>query len=124
MKRWKPIKLEHNKLTDWNWMVQYPGNLTLGERIDIGAFCYINAHYGVTIGNDVQIGSHTSIYSHNSIDKVEGSVTIGDGACIGAHSTIMPGVKIGKNAIVGAYSFVKKNVPEGGKVWGIPASPK
>ena len=30
---------------------------------------------------------------------------------IGSHSVIMPGVKIGKNAVIGAFSFVNKDVP-------------
>ena len=102
-------------------MVQYPDGLTLGDNVDIGAFCYINAHYGIEIGDNVEIGSHSSIYSHNSIDSIKAKVVIQDGAKIGTHSTIMPGVTIGKNAVVGAYSFVKTDVPDNTLVVGVPA---
>ena len=85
---------------------------------------WVNGHiyeeFGVDIGKDVQIGSHCSIYSKNSIDGKWGPVVIEDGACIGTHSTIMPGVTIGKDAVVGAYSFVKEDVPAGATVVGIP----
>ena len=38
-----------------------------------------------------------------------------------AQSTVMPGVTIGKNAVVGAHSFVNKDVPPGAVVAGVPA---
>ena len=40
---WVQPKIEHNKLTQWNWMVAHPQNLELGKYVDIGAFTYINA---------------------------------------------------------------------------------
>ncbi|MCD6108941.1 MAG: hypothetical protein J7J89_05705, partial [Thermoplasmata archaeon] len=43
--------------------------LELGKYVDIGAFTYINARYGVEIEDNVQIGSHCSIYSHSTIDN-------------------------------------------------------
>jgi acetyltransferase-like isoleucine patch superfamily enzyme len=118
---WKPPRIEHGKLTEWNWMVQYPEKLALGERTDIGAFTYINAKYGVSIGKDVQIGSHCSLYSESTIDKTQGKITIEDGACVGSHSLVMPGVTIGRGAIVGAFSFVTKDVPANTVVVGVPA---
>ena len=84
----------------------------LGQNVDIGAFTYIQARYGVTIGNDVQIGSHVSIYSHNTEDDTHGAVHIGENARIGAMSVIFPSVTIGKNARVGAFSMVKVDVPD------------
>lgn len=115
------IKLVHNELTKWNWMVQFPENLILPEDVDVGAFCYLGAHCGIEVGRNVQIGSHCSIYSLSTIDKKSGRVVIGDDVCIGTHSTIMPGVEIGRGAVVGAYSFVNKSIPAG-ELWvGVPA---
>ena len=79
--------------------------------VDIGAFTYINAAHGIVIKDEVQIGSHCSVYTESTIDETTGPITIGKNARIGTHSTIMPGVKIGENAIIGAHSFVKKDVP-------------
>ena len=111
-KNWKKPKIKHGKLTKWNWMVQHPDNLKLGKNTDIGAFGYINAKYGVTIGSDVQIGSHCAIYSVSTIDDKNGEVVLKNNCRIGSHSTIMPGVTIGKNSVIGAHSFVNVNIPD------------
>ncbi len=68
-KNWKEPIIEHGKITKYNYVVQYPENLKLGKNIDIGEFSYLNCKYGVEIENDVQIGSHCSIYSDSTIDK-------------------------------------------------------
>ena len=120
-KSWKKPEVVHNKLTEWNWMVQHPENLILKPGCDIGAFTYINAKNGVTISEGCQIGSHCSIYSLSTIDEKEGPVILEEKACLGSHSTVMPGVTIGKNAVVGAHSFVNKDVPPGAVVAGVPA---
>ena len=62
--KWKKPIIKHGKMTKYNYIVQYPENLTLGRFFDIGEFTYINAQYGITNENNVQIGSHCSIYSN------------------------------------------------------------
>jgi len=119
-KNWKYPEIEHGKLTKWNWMVQYPENLKLGKYTDIGAFTYINAKYGVIIEDYVQIGSHCSIYSESTIDNKRGQVVIKRNARIGSHSVIMPGVTIGENAIIGAFSFVNRDIPANTLAFGVP----
>ena len=121
---WKSPSIKHNQLTEWNWMVQNPEGLYIGRRSDIGAFTYINAKSGVIIGEDVQVGSHCSIYSVSTIDNKSGKVIIERNARIGSHSTIMPGITIGENAIVGAHSFVNKDVPSNSIAYGVPAKIK
>ena len=120
-KNWKKPKIKHGELTQWNWMVQHPKNLTLGKNTDVGAFCYINALNGVIIERDVQIGSHCAIYSVSTIDDKGGRVTLKENCRLGSHSTVMPGVTIGKNSIVGAHSFVNKNIPDNVIAAGCPA---
>lgn len=108
---WEPLTLVHNVPTKWNWVVAYPDKLELALKVDIGAFTYIQAQYGITIEDDVQIGSHCSLYSISTISRsgkpIIGRIHIKRGAMIGTHSTIMPGVTIEQNEIVPAYSFVK-----------------
>lgn len=120
-KKWERPKIEHGKLTEWNWMVQHPDNLELGENTDIGAFCYINALNGVVIERDVQIGSHCAIYSVSTIDAKNGKVTLKENCRLGSHSTVMPGVTVGKNSIIGAHSFVNRDVPDNVVAMGCPA---
>ena len=120
-KDWKYPEFDSRGMTNWNWMCQYHENLILGEKTDIGAFSYINAKYGVEIQDNVQIGSHCSIYSLSTIDDKKGKVIIKKNAKIGSHSIIMPGVTIGMNAVVGAFSFVTENIPGNVVARGIPA---
>ena len=121
LKKWRKPVIQHGKLTKYNYIVYYPKNLKLGKNFDIGTFSYINCRYGVDIENDVQIGSHCSIYSHSTIDDKQGKVVLKKNCKIGTHSTIMPNVTIGENSIIGAYSFVTENVPEN-EIWiGVPA---
>ena len=120
-KDWKEPEIEEGKLTKWNWVVQNKEGLKLGKYTDIGAFTYINAKYGVWIEEDVQIGSHCSIYSLSTIDNKTGKITLKKNCKIGSHSVIMPGVTVGENSIVGAFSFVNKDVPDNVVALGVPA---
>ena len=121
-KNWRKPIIKHGKMTKYNYVVQYPDNLKLGKDFDIGEFSYLNCEYGVEIEDNVQIGSHSSIYSNSTIDNKKGPVVLKKNCKIGTHSTIMPNVTIGENSVVAAYSFVTKNVPKN-QLWsGIPAS--
>lgn len=117
---WKCPDIEEGELTRWNWSVQNKDKLKLGKYTDIGAFTYINAKNGVIIYDYVQIGSHCSIYSESTIDNKGGQVLIKRNARIGSHSVIMPGITIGENSIIGAFSFVNKNIPDNVMAYGIP----
>jgi acetyltransferase-like isoleucine patch superfamily enzyme len=120
-KEWEYPKIEEGKLTKYNWMVQNKDGLKLGYKTDIGAFTYINAKNGVVVEDFVQIGSHCSLYSISTIDNKEGQITLKKNCKIGSHSVIMPGVTIGENAIIGAFSFVNKDVPRNVVVAGVPS---
>lgn len=123
-KKWSKPIIKHGKMTKYNYIVQYPEELKLGKNFDIGEFTYINARYGLVIEDNVQIGSHCSIYSHSTIDSKKGKITLKNNCKIGTHSTIMPNVTVGKNSIVSAYSFVTKNIPDNEVWFGVPAKRK
>ncbi len=120
-KKWEEPKIKENKLNKYNWVVRHKKNFKLGKNTDIGAFTYINAKNKVIIENDVQVGSHCSIYSISTIDEKEGEVILKENCRIGSHSVIMPGVTIGKNSIIGAFSFINKDIPENVIAFGVPA---
>jgi len=120
-KNWKLPIIQDRKLhPKYYFLIHHKDNLKLGEKTDIGAFTYINAKHGVVIEKNVQIGSHCSIYSVSTIDNKKGTVVIKENARLGTHSTVMPGVTVGKNSIVGAYSFVNKNIPDNTIAYGVP----
>jgi acetyltransferase-like isoleucine patch superfamily enzyme len=91
---WEVPTIEHGKPTKYGWIAHHPENLKLGRFTDIGAFTYLNALYGIEIDEYAQFGSHT---------------------------TIMPGITIGENAIVGANSFVTRDIPKNTFFAGCPA---
>ena len=118
---WKYPEIIEGQPTKYNWVVQNKDGLELGYKTDIGAFCYINAKFGVIIEDGVQIGSHCSIYSHSTIDEKKGSIVFKKNCKIGSHSTVLPGVSIGKNSIIGAHSLVLSDIPDNVLAFGVPA---
>ena len=118
---WKYPDIKEGKSTKYNWLVQNLDGLVLGYETDIGAFSYINALNGVVIEDKVQIGSHCSIYSVSTIDDSKGKVFLKNNCRIGSHSTILPGVTIGKNSVVGAHSLVNEDIPDNVIAFGVPA---
>jgi len=119
-KNWQMPEIEDGKPTKYNWVVKYLENLSLGKDTDIGAFTYMNAKFGIAIEESVQVGSHCSIYSVSTIDDKSGRVVLKKNCKIGSHSVIMPGITVGENSIVGAFSFVNKDVPANVIAFGIP----
>lgn len=119
-KEWQYPEIKEGKLTKYNWMVQNKDGLKLGYKTDIGAFTYINAKSGVVIEDFVQIGSHCSLYSESTIDNKVGKIILKKNCKIGSHSVIMPGVIVGENSIIGAFSFVNKDVPSNVVAAGVP----
>lgn len=120
---WQLPEIEEGKPTVFNWVVQHVTGLRIGYKTDIGAFTYINAKFKVTIEDFVQIGSHCSIYSISTIDRKQGPVLLKNNCRIGSHSLVMPGVTVGENAVIGAFSFVNQDVPAGETWAGVPARP-
>lgn len=117
---WKYPKMQDGKLSKYNWVVQNIEGFDLGFETDIGAFTYINALHSVIIEDYVQIGSHCSIYSVSTIDNSHGKVILKKNCRIGSHSTILPGISIGENSIIGAHSLVTKDIPDNVVAYGTP----
>lgn len=120
-KNWKAPRINDGKPTRYNWIVRHVEDFELGEKTDIGAFTYINAKYGVVVEDGVQVGSHCAIYSVSTIDCKQGKVVLKRNCRIGSHSVIMPGVTVGEDAVVGAMSFVNRDIPPGALAMGVPA---
>ena len=118
---WQYPEIEEGKPTKYQWLVRHVSGLRLGYRTDIGAFTFINAARGVVIGDDVQIGSHCSIYSVSTIDDKAGEVRLDRNCRIGSHTGIMPGVHVGENAVIAACSYVNRDIPANVVAGGVPA---
>ena len=103
-------------LTKWYWLVRHIENFRLGRNVEIGNFTVIGCEYGVQIEDRVKIGYHCTIMSDSTIDNKKGPVLIKKGAKIGANTVIMPNIIIGAEAVIGANSFVNRNIPKK-EVW-------
>ena len=103
--------------------------MKMGENVLYDVSCNFDYSHCwlITIGNNVTFGPKTYVLAHDASTKQYlgytkiGKVTIDDGAFIGACSIIMPGVHIGKNCVIGAYSVVTSDVPDGSVYVGNPA---
>ena len=118
---WEYPEIEEGKPTKYNWVVQNLDGLKLGYKTDIGAFTYINAKFGVIIEDEVQIGSHCSIYSTSTIDNISGEVVLKKNCRIGSHSTVLPDIIIGENSVISAHSLVVSSIPKNVIAVGVPA---
>ncbi|MBU4461495.1 acyltransferase [Patescibacteria group bacterium] len=114
-------KFNDKGMTQWYWRVLYPEKFKLGENVQIGSFTAIDALEGVEIEDNVKIGFNCVIISYSSIDEKGGKILLKRNCKIGSTTVIMPGITVGENSIVGANSFVNKNIPSS-EVWvGTPA---
>ena len=98
--------------------IDYGKPVTIGKGCFIQQCCTFFGRGGITIGNEVFIGPKVNLITINhDVNPENRSATYGrpivieDKVWIGINSTILPGIKIGYGAIVGAGSVVTKDVP-------------
>lgn len=112
-------------------MLYAKGQLTIGKQFGINKNSRIVAHEHIEIGNNVTIGQFVSILDHDHrytfVDdnmQLDGYVTapirIGNNVWIADKCTILKGVTIGNNVVIGANTLVHKNVPDNVVIGGVP----
>ena len=106
---WKAPIIEHNKETEYGWVVLNPEGLKLGKYTDIGRYSLIQAEGGVVIGEGVQIGPYVYICSYDTERNIKGKIVIEKGVKIGAKAIILP-----KRDMV---HYIRKNIKAGSVVY-------
>lgn len=107
------------------------GDVKIGKNTWIGPYTLLEGlNAQLTIGDNVAISAGVLIYTHDSTKcqlsggketfKV-GDVSIGSNTMIGSLSTIACGVNIGNHCVIGAHSFVNKDIPDYKVAVGVPA---
>ena len=101
-------------------------SMKIGKHVFINSNLLAMARGGITIEDEVQIAANVQLISNNHDEYDRQVLTckpvrIKKGAWIGAGASILPGVCVGKHAIVGAGSVVTKDVPDYAVAVGNPA---
>lgn len=104
-----------------------PRGVEIGEDTIVGDHCFLDGRGNLKIGSHVDIASQVLIYnSEHDIEAedfkaITAPVEIGDYVFIGPRAIILPGVKIGKGAVIAAGAIVTKDVEAFKIVGGVPA---
>lgn len=118
--------------------VENPPLLDIADHVFIGPFNLVDASAGLHIGEGCQISSHCAVLTHSSHHAlriagqrywgdasppafVRAATHLGAYSFIGAHTVVMPGSRIGRGAIVRAFSYVDGEVADFAIVAGQPA---
>lgn len=116
----------------WAW-IEPPFFFCYGKHIKMGDYCYVNVNCSFIDDGEIEIGDHTE-FGPNVVIATVGhpinpeyrpimyaeKVTIGKNCWIGASVTILPGVTIGDNSVIGAGSVVTKDIPANVIAYGNP----
>ncbi|CAN5172323.1 acyltransferase [soil metagenome] len=107
------------------------GDVKVGRNTWIGPNCVLDGSGGgLEIGDFCSISAGVHIYSHDTVHwSLSGgklpirknAVSVGDRVYIGPQSIVVAGVTVGRKSVIGANSFVNRNVEEGTFVAGSPA---
>ena len=111
----------YNQLT-----VVRPKNVKIGKNVTVMNGVLLMSAGGITIEDNVLVAANVQLITNNHDPYDRYVITckpilIKEGAWIGAGATILPGVTVGKYAIVGADSLVSKDIPDYGIAVGSPA---
>jgi acetyltransferase-like isoleucine patch superfamily enzyme len=107
------------------------GNVSVGKNVWIGPYTILDGSGGLTIGDNCDICAGVHIYTHSTVNRVINnaemekiSVSIGNNVYIGPKVVISMGCHIGDRVVIGANSFVNKNIPANTKAFGTPVKIK
>jgi acetyltransferase-like isoleucine patch superfamily enzyme len=109
--------------------LSYGYNLEVGDDVTVHRYVLLDDRGGIRLGNRVAIADYANIYSHThdlgDARDIENPVTVlGDGVRVTYHATVLAGVKMADDAMLGAMAVATKDIPSGMVALGIPAQPK
>jgi len=101
-------------------------NMEVGDDVVVHRHVLLDDRGGIVLGNKVSISDYANIYSHtHSIveqrDVTNACTVLGDGVRVTYHATVLAGVHVGEQAMVGAVAVATKDVRPYHVYVGIPA---
>lgn len=104
-------------------------NLEVGHDVVVHRHVLLDDRGGIVLGNKVSIADFANVYSHthslaDQRDVETPAVVIGDGVRVTYHATVLAGVHLEEDSMLGAMGVATKDVPIGQVALGIPATPK
>ena len=122
-------KIGSNSYIEPPFYCDYGYNIEIGESFYANHNCIFLDCAKITIGNYVMLGPNVNLYTathpldaklrRKSLEQAY-PITIEDDVWIGGNVTILPGVTIGKNSVIGAGSVVTKSIPANCLAYGNP----
>jgi len=107
----------------YNFRALPHAGIRIGARSLIGESCILRGQGGISIGDDVYLGTLVQLLAVNHVFTdtsrpisqqgiTAAGISVADGAWIGSGAIVLDGVRIGRNAVVGAGAVVTKDVPD------------
>jgi putative colanic acid biosynthesis acetyltransferase WcaF len=121
------VRMGESSSIHWRARFFCPEGLVVGANSTLGNDAFFDGRSGITIGSCVNIAAEVRIYTReHDIDdpyfrEIGGPVVIEDYAYIGTRVTILPGVRVGRGAVVASGAVVTRDVPPFMLVGGVPA---
>jgi putative colanic acid biosynthesis acetyltransferase WcaF len=94
------------------WKLTLHDRACLGDRANAYSLGEIEIGRGATVAQEAYLSTGSHDFTRPEIPLTTAKITIGEDAFIGARAFVLPGVTIGRRAIVGACSVVTKDVPD------------
>jgi acetyltransferase-like isoleucine patch superfamily enzyme len=114
-------------------MLAYGGHISIGSDCTVNPYSILYGHGGLRMGDGVRVAAYCVIIPANHVfddpdvpiftqGQTKQGIVIEDDVWIGAHATILDGVKIGRGSVIAAGSVVNKDVPPFAIIGGVPAN--
>ena len=122
---------DHSFIGESCYVKCFGGKVSIGQDVSINSKSFINGCGGITIGDNTRIGTQSILIASNhkfgepdllvkdAITKQ--GVSLGQNIWLGARVTVLDGVTIADDSVIGACSLVSKSLSESGVYVGIPA---
>nr|WP_072937465.1 putative colanic acid biosynthesis acetyltransferase [Rhodococcus koreensis] len=105
------VLIRHRVRIHWPWKLSIDKNSWIGEGVWILNLEPVTIGSNVCVSQDVFLCTGSHKFSSPSFEFDNGSIVIEDGAWLAAQSTILRGVRIGNNSLIGAKTLIFKDVP-------------